>query len=74
MRIHYPFRSQAELDAQDRDDARFHPDPDAGRHHPECCCPRCFPDDEPQPLTATEAAATEVAPPGPATGDDEPPF
>ncbi|MGW4355519.1 hypothetical protein ACWELJ_25870 [Nocardia sp. NPDC004582] len=72
--MHYPFMSQAERDAQDRDDARFHPDPEAGRHRPECCCSRCDPYDEPEPLSAEQVASRDVARTDPATGDDEPPF
>lgn len=68
-----PFMSPAELDAQDRDDARFHPDPDAGRHHRECCCPRCDPEPEPFPTGEEEATAdaARIDLPDPET---EPPF
>lgn len=51
--MYSPFMSQAEMDAQDRDDARFCADPDAGRHHPECLCSRCDPEDA-GPLASDE--------------------
>ncbi len=57
-----PFMSSAELDAIERDNARFHPDPDAGRHHPECCCARCDPEPEsPQPPADAEKDAAQAA-------------
>ncbi|MFD6356776.1 hypothetical protein [Nocardia tengchongensis] len=73
--MHYPFMSQAALDAQERDNARFHPDPDAGRHARECCCSRCYPDDPtPVPPSAAEIAAIRAAHATTDAHEDGPPF
>lgn len=59
--IYPPSMSQAEIDAYERDESRFYPDPDAGRHHPECCCMRCEPGDDYAEMFAALPASERIA-------------